>query len=464
MWLVLALLTFLAVSFVIYPLIKTASKPAADEIYGAEGVIKRANVDLFKEQLAALDKQLFDGDIDDVQYAELVAEQKRLLLADASQSESSNEETNNDLTTAIATEKSQSGRGAWLVMACMLLVPLLAFSLYQKLGANDDIEIAELLERRAGVANPEANANEDYVSLGKKIQRKLSRRLQSKPNHLFYRVTLARLQMEDNDFEAARASYQEALHWSPDDADLAAEYAQALYFVADSKFEGQSSLESTHIELNHLELNNALDRALFLNPSNKTALGLQGIRAFGAGDYALAAKSWQTALKGINPASPQAQALQSGILRAQKMLDDETLSGNTSGDKTLGDKALDEALPALAVKVSLSQELKADPNRSVYVFAREWQGRPMPLAVVKLSVADLPISVRLDDSMAMPGGETLSSVLSSDGAIQIVARVSSTGSAIPSEGDFEGVSGEIAGSDLVDGKKQEIPVLIDRKL
>lgn len=451
MWLVLALLTLLAVSFVIYPLIRTAPKPAADEVYGAEGVIKRANVDLFKEQLAALDKQLFDGDIDNTQYAELVAEQKRLLLADASQDGSPDEAANNELTEA----KNKSGRGAWLVMVSMLFVPLLAFSLYQMLGANDDIEIAELLERRASVSSPE-----DYVSLGKKIQHKLSGRLQSKPNHLFYRVTLARLQMEDNNFEAARVSYQQALHWNPDDADIAAEYAQALYFVADSKFEGESTRELTS-----QELNNALDRALSLNPNNKTALGLQGIRAFGVGDYALAIKSWQSALKDINPASQQAQALQSGILRAKKMLGGG--AGDILGDQTSGDSG--EGLLTVSVKVSLSQELKADPNLPVYVFARKWQGRPMPLAVVKLSVADLPASVRLDDSMAMPGGETLSSVLSSAGAIQIVARVSSTGSAIPSEGDFEGLTGEVAASALVarkeaDGKGQEIQVLIDRQL
>lgn len=467
MWLVLALLTFLAVAFVIYPLIRRAPKPVAEEVYGATGVVQRANVVLFKEQLADFDRQLLEGDIDDAQYAELVAEQKRLLLADASGLVDSEVKSGTDsgvkdtstsetkpavddtslstsptLTTA-NTPKSEASRGAWLIMASMLLVPLLAFSLYQMLGASDDVNIAELLEHRANAFSTEGRVTEEYAVLGKKIQHKIARRLQSKPDHVFYQVTLARLQMEDNNFESARESYQQALRWSPDDAELMAEYAQVLYFLADSKFEGEPGA--------------ALDRALSLDPNNRTALGLQGIRAFGEGNYALAMTSWQTALKTINPASQQAQALQSGIFRARKML----------GDQSLSDKASDENLPVLEVKVSLSQQLKANPDQSVYVFAREWQGRPMPLAVVKLSVADLPTSVILDDSMAMPGGKRLSSAR----AIQIVARVSSTGSAIPSEGDFEGVSGEIAASDLmegasalIDGKKQEIPVLIDRKL
>jgi len=439
MWLVLALLTLLAVSFVIYPLIRTAPKPISDEVYGAEGVVQRANVVLFKEQLADLERQLFDGDIDNAQYAELVAEQKRLLLVDASEliegADNSTQEkvptSPSDSATGVV-EKGKPDRGAWLIMASLLLVPLLAFSLYQMLGASDDVDIAELLQRHSSASI----STEDYASIGKKIQRKISRRLESKPGDVFYRVTLARLQMEDNNFPAAKKSYEQALKWSPDNAELMAEYAQVLYFVADSKFEGEPGA--------------ALDKALSMDPNNRTALGLQGIRAFGDENYALAIKSWQTALRAINPASQQAQALQSGILRAKKLLGNNVSDNNAPGEK----------LPSLLIKVSLSQELVASPDQSVYVFAREWQGKPMPLAVVKLSVADLPASVILDDSMAMPGGESLSSASS----IQVVARVSSTGSAIPSEGDYEGLTGKVAASALSDGKAQEIPVLIDRKL
>lgn len=439
MWLVLALLTLLAVSFVIYPLIRTAPKPISDEVYGAEGVVQRANVVLFKEQLADLERQLFDGDIDNAQYAELVAEQKRLLLVDASELiEGADDSTQEKVPTSPSdsatgvVEKGKPDRGAWLIMASLLLVPLLAFSLYQMLGASDDVDIAELLQRHSSASI----STEDYASIGKKIQRKISRRLESKPGDVFYRVTLARLQMEDNNFPAAKKSYEQALKWSPDNAELMAEYAQVLYFVADSKFEGEPGA--------------ALDKALSMDPNNRTALGLQGIRAFGDENYALAIKSWQTALRAINPASQQAQALQSGILRAKKLLGNNVSDNNAPGEK----------LPSLLIKVSLSQELKASPDQSVYVFAREWQGKPMPLAVVKLSVADLPASVILDDSMAMPGGESLSSASS----IQVVARVSSTGSAIPSEGDYEGLTGKVAASALSDGKAQEIPVLIDRKL
>jgi cytochrome c-type biogenesis protein CcmH len=165
-------------------------------------------------------------------------------------------------------------------------------------------------------------------------------------------------------------------------------------------------------------------------------LGLQGIRAFENADYTLAIASWQSALRAISPATPQAQALQIGIARAKQQLGEE--------------------LPGIKVQVTLSPELAADPELLVYVFAREWQGPPMPLAVTRLQVADLPASVVLDDTMAMPGGKPLSSVEQ----VQVVARVSQSGSAIPAPGDLEGVSGAL---NLSEGSVSEA-VIIDRKL
>ena len=173
-----------------------------------------------------------------------------------------------------------------------------------------------------------------------------------------------------------------------------------------------------------------------LDPDNLTALGLQGIRSFESGEYLLAISSWQAALKAISPQSSQAQALQSGIFRARKLLGED--------------------LPALIVEVALSPELEATPSQTVYVFAREWQGKPMPLAVAKLLVENLPTTVTLDDSMAMVGGLSLSSVA----LVEVVARVSTTGSAIPSDGDLEGSTGKLE----MNNDQKLIHVIIDRQL
>jgi len=96
------------------------------------------------------------------------------------------------------------------------------------------------------------------------------------------------------------------------------------------------------------------------------------------------------------------------------------------------------ALPARSIKVTvkLSPALagKATPGDTVFIFARAAQGPKMPLAIVRKQVKDLPVSVTLDDSMAMVPDMKMSSFPQ----LVIGARVSKSGDAIPKPGDLEG--------------------------
>ena len=62
----------------------------------------------------------------------------------------------------------------------------------------------------------------------------------------------------------------------------------------------------------------------------------------------------------------------------------------------------------------------------------------MPLAILRRTVADLPISFTLDDAMAMSPAMKLSNFP----IVVVGARVSKTGNALPSPGDL---SGQVAG-------------------
>lgn len=86
--------------------------------------------------------------------------------------------------------------------------------------------------------------------------------------------------------------------------------------------------------------------------------------------------------------------------------------------------------PLLAAQVT--------PEDTVFLFARRPDGPPMPLAVQRLQVKDMPYRFRLDDSQAMT--ETK---LSSVDRVVVVARVSRTGQAMPAPGDLEGRSASV---------------------
>jgi hypothetical protein len=91
---------------------------------------------------------------------------------------------------------------------------------------------------------------------------------------------------------------------------------------------------------------------------------------------------------------------------------------------------------SITVTVTLSPALagKAAPGDTVFIFARAAQGPRMPLAIVRKQVRDLPVTVTLDDSMAMMPNMKMSSFPE----LVIGARVSKSGDAIPKPGDLEG--------------------------
>ena len=105
----------------------------------------------------------------------------------------------------------------------------------------------------------------------------------------------------------------------------------------------------------------------------------------------------------------------------------------------------------------MAPELKANlsGNERVFIFARAVSGPPMPVAASKHSVADLPVTITLDDSKAMSPAVTLSSVEQ----VNVVARISKTGDPIAQPGDLEGSAESIATR-----TGERVAITIDRQL
>ena len=93
----------------------------------------------------------------------------------------------------------------------------------------------------------------------------------------------------------------------------------------------------------------------------------------------------------------------------------------------------------IPVHIALAPGITLAPDTTVFLIVRAFGGRPMPLAVKRMTIGDLPTDLVLSDADAMvPGG-----LLGDAGNVEVVARVSMSGGVKASPGDYEGVSGAL---------------------
>src|SRR4029079_9846157 len=88
---------------------------------------------------------------------------------------------------------------------------------------------------------------------------------------------------------------------------------------------------------------------------------------------------------------------------------------------------------AIRGTVTLAPSLagKGSAADTLFVFAREMNGPPMPVAIVRASKKDLPFSLRTHHSHSTRPSRKLSDV----GMVVIVARLSKSAQAMPQSGD-----------------------------
>jgi len=407
LWLYFSLLAGVAVLFVLWRLLRrsTATVVAASEDLGF-------NRQLFVEKINQLKGQLERGEISSQQFHDLELEHQRQFLVDNPQS------------APPATADGRSPVGGAVIVASALLVPVLAVVLYVQLGASQELKLRQLLKERSGLMMSENPDMTQLRGLTDQVLKSLTQSAQRHGEDPLYPVLLARLYMDDGAYALAKNQYQRVIALLPEDGDLRAEYAQALFFAAGNQLNDEVVREAT--------------LALQLSPHNQTALGLMGIASFQGGQFQQAIDYWNRALAMLPAKSPSRNALVAGIAAAR-----ERIGGD--GEES-GSSLSDGAAPSLTVNVALSADIQAPANAAVYVYARAWQGSPMPLAIRKMKFSDFPAQVILDETMAMNPAQGLSSVPQ----VEIVARVSLSGQPAPSAGDYEGSLGPVTTAEQAD--------------
>ena len=212
-------------------------------------------------------------------------------------------------------------------------------------------------------------------------------------------------------FPEAADAYAKAAARAPRDAQLLADFADALAMARGQSLEGEPE------KLVH--------RALEIDPDNMKALALAGTIEFNRRQFAAAAGYWKRMLPHVEPGTEDARIIQDNVNEALQM----------AGSPVPAEKAL-QGTVSLSAKV----KDKAAPEDTVFIYARAAEGPQMPLAVQRFRVRDLPAKFSLNDAMAMAPGMALSA----HPRVIVTARISRSGQAAPQAGDLQGASKPVA--------------------
>ena len=293
-----------------------------------------------------------------------------------------------------AARTAAGGGKTALVLACA--IPLLALGVYFTVGNPGALTLHQL----------------------ETLVERLAARLQTNPDDAQGWALLGRSYAALGRFGESADAYAKAAARAPRDARLLVDFADALAMARGQRLEGEPE--------------KLIERALEIDPNNLKGLALAGTVAFERKEFARAAAYWQRMLPLLPADSEDARTIQQNVAEARALANAKAVQGT----------------------VSLSPKLsgRASPDDVVFVFARAAEGPPMPLAVARARVRDLPYRFRLDDSMAM----TPAMKLSAFPQVVVGARVSKSGNAAPQPGDLQGASAPVAND------AGEVRVVIDR--
>ena len=400
-WALSALIAAVALALVLHPFWPrrgaASAAVARDEL----------NVSVYRDQLRELEADLAAGTLAQEDYESSRRQLEQRLLQDVTGSEPQ--------------AKAKSGRALTLSMAAA--VPLLSLAVYLTVGNPGAVLPQADAERQVGAAEIDA------------MVERLADRLAANPDDVEGWKMLGKSYSVVGRFPEAVHAYSQAARRAPRDAQVLADLADALAMAR-----GQSMLG----EPEELVL-----RALQIDPANLKALALAGTAAFDRSDFRAAAGLWERMLPLVPAGSEDARTIQANVDEAR------TRAKAPPAKKDDAKKAASAPASApLRGTISLSPKLagKAGPEDTVFIFARAAEGSPMPLAVLRRKVRELPVKFSLDDSMAMtPAGK-----LSAATRVVVGARISRSGNAAPQPGDLQGASAPVASS------AQGVSVVIDQ--
>lgn len=394
MWACFALLTLVALAFVMLPFLKKEHVKTIAHNANAE------LISIYEQRLVDLQTDLDNQRIDSVNHAESIVELKRRLLNELSPEKSLNSKGNNRIFALT---------GGAFVLALTGIFYSFTGSQQQISAWHDAMDNLADYGERAVMQKGEPLSQNELQAFALALRTKLSR---SGDDEVAW-MLLGRVAMSLNEFDMAQQSFDKALRMNPDNMQVLISYSQVLL------------LEGS--EANMTRAAGMLSKVLKVEPTNLDAISLLALIAYERKDWPQAKTAFEVLLASMGKNDSRYSMISERIADIEQQM--QTEGSVMPVTTTTG---------AIAVTVDIAKELidKQPKNGILFIFAKAATGSPMPLAAVKLAKYSFPITVELSDSSAMVAGLNLSSAEN----IIISARISIDDSVMPSSGELEGHS------------------------
>ena len=237
---------------------------------------KAANLAIFRDQLADLDREKSEGTLAEADFAQARSELQRRLLEEV--------EAEGEAGPTLANQ----GPSRKTALVVLLLIPVLAVLAYGLLGTPSALDPTQ-------TARPAQMTPEQIDAM----VAKLAARMQANPDDMQGWLMLARSYKTMGRYDDAAAAYAKAEKAIDEDPELLASYAETLAMAAGKGLTGKPLV--------------LVNRALKLDPNNGHALFLAGAAAMEAGDNKKGIAYWEALLPQVEPGSEIDQMLRSGI-------------------------------------------------------------------------------------------------------------------------------------------------------
>lgn len=399
------------------------------------------NTEIAKERLAEVALRLEQGDISQEEFEQTQKEIELSLLQDVRDGE------------AKANISPKVERNSFVIITA---IPIMALALYWLWGSPDSINLSSqaristtsIPQSNNSGQSPMAPNSEKHVGSVEEMAVMLEKKLEQDPKNPNGWYTLGRTYMSLKQYDKAIAALKRLRELVGDDETVLITLADAMTMSRKGRMAGEP-----------FEL---IKKALNLKPNDPTALWLAGLGYEETGDSKTAVKLWKQLLPLVAAEPTSLHQVQSLIVAAERKmgLEPTVVVGKPVAmpapmAKSASPQPASNTAASITVMVNLSDEnkSKASPTDFVLVYARAANGPRMPLAIVRKQVKDLPLTVVLDDSMAMQPAMKLSNFP----MVNILARVTKSGQAMPQSGDMQGEFGPLN----VQGAKP-VTVVIDK--